>query len=210
MTSSYLLILNNSDIDILDHMLSHQSLSAVIPDDRADHIRKYIYPSDRALSLAADLLCVYSLGCFTGDSVTGYNIQRAPGQKPSLSDFPDIDFSYSHTGKAILCSVTDEGRIGADIEYIDPSLDTEDLLYALAPEEHTYIDDFHDSAIIRELLSLWTKKEAYTKCLGTGLSVSPETVNTLLPYISDNMTTRIYGNYVYSVFHTNSKTYTSL
>lgn len=36
--------------------------------------------------------------------------------KPYCNEIPDLDFSFSHTKNAILCAVTSEGKIGADLE----------------------------------------------------------------------------------------------
>ena len=51
MITSYLLILNDTDIDILNSLIYSPDLSDIIPDTRIDHYRNYKYPLHRVLSL---------------------------------------------------------------------------------------------------------------------------------------------------------------
>ena len=204
MITSYLLILNDTDIDILNSLIYSPDLSDIIPYTRIEHYRNYKYPLHRALSLSADLLCIYSLSLFIEKDITGYDIERSFMTKPYLHDYPDIDFSYSHTDKAIFCAISDEGKVGADIECACRTSDYKELLPALTTEEISYISNMDAAFRSNAVLALWTKKEAYTKCLGTGLSISPETINTLSPDFTSHVSTDKYGDYIYSLFFSTS------
>ena len=204
MITSYLLILNDTDIDILNSLIYSPDLSDIIPDTRIDYYRNYKYPLHRVLSLSADLLCIYSLSLFIEKDITGYDIERPFMMKPYLHDYPDIDFSYSHTDKAIFCAISDEGNVGADIENTRQSIDYNELMVTLYPEEKECLGALFPSHRREAFLSVWTKKEAYTKCLGKGLSISPETINTLSPDFTSHVSTDKYGDYIYSLFFSTS------
>lgn len=98
----------------------------------------------------------------------------------------NVEFSISHSNDIVVCAVCDK-PIGIDVEKIRPvnlavakRVCTEPELFYLfghTPSE----DDFQyteDKAILTRFFELWTKKEAYVKCSGKGLSgglmVTPE------------------------------------
>ncbi|WP_083330258.1 4'-phosphopantetheinyl transferase superfamily protein [Lachnospira pectinoschiza] len=51
----------------------------------------------------------------------------------------------------------------------------------------------------RAFFEIWTKKEAYTKCIGTGLSVDLKSINTLSASINNNIITFTKNEYMCSV-----------
>ena len=97
-------------------------------------------------------------------SVDGYG-------KPFLADHPDLHFNISHTHGLALCVIGRGVPVGCDIERRDPAMACpavaarlfapaeRDALAALPPEQ--WLDGF---------FNCWTRKEAYVKALGLGLS----------------------------------------
>jgi 4'-phosphopantetheinyl transferase len=95
------------------------------------------------------------------------DIQYSPYQRPYFAGTP-VDFSIAHSGNRVVCAISTEGPIGADIEEIKP-LDI-----------HTYQSQFQAaewSAIIsspdvyRRFFGYWTQKEAAIKADGRGLAI---------------------------------------
>ncbi len=73
-----------------------------------------------------------------------------------------VKFNYSHSGTKAACAVSDK-EIGVDIEEIKPR--SQDVARKFATEaELEYIGDS-----LENLLKIWVLKEAYLKCLGTGI-----------------------------------------
>ncbi len=90
--------------------------------------------------------------------------------KPCLDDGPA--FNVSHCESALLIGITDHGQLGVDIERQRPIEDHEQLAerYFSAPETAALLslpDHERDDAFLR----LWTRKEAFIKALGGGLSI---------------------------------------
>ena len=91
--------------------------------------------------------------------------------KPYFPEFPEIRFNYSHSKKGILCGISG-AEIGVDIEKIIPVKGNfvrrvchekeQELLQAAADEESRE----------RLLTRMWTAKESYLKCTGTGIRVN--------------------------------------
>ena len=136
-------------------------------------------PLHRALSLSADLLCIYSLSLFIEKDITGYDIERSFMAKPYLRDHPNIDFSYSHTDKAIFCAISDEGKVGADIECACRTSDYKELLPALTTEEISYISNMDAAFRSNAVLALWTKYGDYIYSLFFSTSAGVNLFNLL-------------------------------
>jgi len=88
--------------------------------------------------------------------------------KPYLKDFPEVQFNLSHAENAALVAITLNDPVGVDIEFIKKKSDYLGIAERFfAPEEFNFLtanptpETFHQ---------LWTRKEAYLKCLGTGIT----------------------------------------
>lgn len=115
--------------------------------------------------------------------------------KPYFKYIPDLFFSISHTDGLTVITVSD-CEAGIDVEKIKKA----DLRVArrFLKEEIDYITE-KDSD--RRFFEVWTKKEAYLKCKGTGLSGGLNSVNVLeLPFETMN-----YEDYIISVYSQTKK-----
>ena len=96
-------------------------------------------------------------------------IRRTETGKPYFPDYPDLQFSLSHSGGLSLCALGEEA-IGADIERIRPrSLKLP--RYALGDREYAWFEG--RGSRWEDFYTLWTLKEARVKCTGEGLFRRP-------------------------------------
>jgi phosphopantetheinyl transferase len=80
------------------------------------------------------------------------------------------DISFSHSRDLVACGVAERGRIGVDVEFIDPDRPFEELADAyLSPEEAQQVR--RDGA--RAFYAAWTMHEARTKATGPATRESP-------------------------------------
>lgn len=91
--------------------------------------------------------------------------------KPEVMGGPA--FSCSHSDQWLLIGMAPHGRLGVDVEVPRPSADYASVArHMLAAEEVSALagvpDEAHDAAFLR----VWTRKEAFIKALGEGLSLS--------------------------------------
>ena len=105
-------------------------------------------------------------------SVTGinkFNIEfgKSESGKPFLKNDENTFFSISHTNQRIAIAVCKENECGCDIEEIDPSQVSDDIINNhFHPNEIAYISK-HDKA--ERFYYCWTRKEALFKATGKGL-----------------------------------------
>lgn len=91
--------------------------------------------------------------------------------KPMLVDDPDLAFNLSHSNGLALCATMRGGHIGCDIEWRNPELACPNVAKRLfAPEEYAALSALPREEWVEGFFNCWTRKEAYVKALGLGLS----------------------------------------
>ena len=98
----------------------------------------------------------------------------------------DVDFNLSHTEKTVAVAIAireageDAPRVGIDVEMPHPRIRKKQLAARFfAENEIRLLDESNDEE--RAFLSIWTRKEAYLKYLGTGLAGEMQTADTTEP-----------------------------
>ena len=142
-----------------------QSLFRVSPQRREQALR-YVKDSDRRLSLAAYLLLLQALEEEYGIS-DPVDFGFGPHGKPFLKDYPHIHFNLSHCPGTALCVVSD-APVGCDIESVPPVLDEELCRWVCSDQELAQIRQSAHPALA--FTRLWTRKEAFLKFTGEGLT----------------------------------------
>ena len=99
--------------------------------------------------------------------------RAGPNGKPALAwPAEDIPFNLSHTGGLALVAVAGSGRVGIDAETVRSEIEVEDLSRRFfAPAEASEILALSPDARPAAFFACWTRKEAFVKALGGGLSM---------------------------------------
>lgn len=71
----------------------------------------------------------------------------------------EIDLNISHAGKVVVCAISNDGRVGVDVEKINET-DREAYRNLFSRE------DWYGMADIDFFFKIWTRKEALLKCMG--------------------------------------------
>lgn len=97
--------------------------------------------------------------------------QYQPKGKPIVAHFNHLSFNVSHSAEVMLCGVIANGEIGVDVERIRPLTDMHDLARRLyCPEEADELISLPETQRYKAFYRCWTRKEAYLKAVGEGLS----------------------------------------
>lgn len=112
------------------------------------------------------------LANYSGTSPRSLKFHRGPHGKPYLvAPSDDLQFNLSHSGDRALLAVTRNRRVGVDLERVDPRIDIEILSrHFFAPEEVAELFALPLEDRIASFFVCWTRKEAFVKALGVGLS----------------------------------------
>jgi phosphopantetheine--protein transferase-like protein len=157
---------------------SNQSLSRFATD--RERVLQYHFRPDRCRCLAGQLL----IKKFVGDSIIRSDLQAGLTTiKPVRSLGPM--FNISHDDNYVILATCDGFSIGVDLMRIkasSSSVTVHDMLINLrnifTDNEWGYIQGSDsDSVQLERFYRLWTSKEAYVKCLGTGLYTEPSDIS---------------------------------
>jgi 4'-phosphopantetheinyl transferase len=147
-----------------------EALRALLSEDEADRAGRFHFQRDRTRFTVARATLRQILGSYLSLPPQLLRFEYNEFGKPTLSDAP-LSFNLSHAGDVALYAVARGREVGVDIEAVREGVGCEELaarffsrgeaetLLALPPEART-----------RAFFDCWTRKEAYVKALGSGLS----------------------------------------
>ena len=128
-------------------------------------------PVDRDRFIARRGLMRAHLGQELGIAPQMVRIAADEHGKPFLRDDPDLAFNLSHSNGLALLATMRGGAIGCDIEWRNPELACPRVAQRLfAAEEYAMLTALPSEQWIAGFYNCWTRKEAYVKALGLGLS----------------------------------------
>lgn len=188
-------------LDRTEWSAAEDRLMCCVSPDRKARIVRYLHPADRLLSLYAGLTARLLIAECTGAKPGALVFCSPKNRKPSLIGLPDIDFSLSHTRNAVLCSVSNEGRVGADVEKIEEPPPYSILPQVFHPAEIRRINETPPDRRTRCFYEIWTRKEAWTKQDGIGLAGDPAAIDTGAADRAHFLSTSQTGPYICSVSH---------
>ena len=149
---------------------------SLMSEERRTETEKYKKADDKKRTVAGEMLARKGIAERCSIRVEDIVFLKEEHGKPYVN--LDVCFNVSHSQNMVVCAV-DSKPIGIDIEQIRPInlllakrfCNEEELkyLFGYPPKE----DDFKtckDKEILLRFFEIWTAKEAYAKCKGTGLA----------------------------------------
>lgn len=128
---------------------------------KQEEFSKLKIESKRSARIAAEHLRRKAIADFCKVSPDEIKFLKTEKGKPYAIGLP-VHFNISHSGDYVVCAVSDK-EIGIDIEKIRDVHPRSAERFA-CPEELEYINSTENG-----FFEIWTLKEAYFKCIGTGL-----------------------------------------
>lgn len=158
--------------DMIDFSLSFLDVSEIddsillkhyyiMDETRKDETRALVSDIKKRQKIAADMLCRQMISEKCSLPEESIEFRRNSFGKLFAAN-ADVFFSISHSGNIVLCAVSDK-EIGADIEKIRNIRFDAAKKFAGASELE-YIGEN-----LNRFFEIWTLKEAFFKCKGTGL-----------------------------------------
>lgn len=165
-----------------------------LPPDQQKIINNFHFKIDRKIYLYSKIL-VNATICKEGNlSSKELTYSTNCYGKPFVNNFPDIHFNLSHTRNAVAVAILDKS-VGVDVEKIRTA-DLDIAQRCFTSQEYSYITE---TDIDYRFFEIWTKKEAYTKYIGKGLSIPLNSFNVLEKNLSNMFKTYLCDNYIISI-----------
>jgi len=162
----------------VSHSSTHVSkLTNILAADEFDRAKRYRFETDRHRFIIGRGLLRHLLSHYLKISPRDLKFDYGPFGKPSL-DVGLLDFNVAHSKDMILLAFSARCKVGIDIE----SMDAEVEVLKLAPEfcsptELENLSILPNAERQQAFFQLWTRKEAFLKATGEGLSRSPVDLN---------------------------------
>lgn len=141
------------------------------PDEqsRADRFR---FSRDRRRYVVARGMLRRRLAAYLGCPADAVSFAYGSFGKPILHDAERLSFNLSHSDELAVLAVTDGAPVGVDLERIRPVADGF-AEHAFAPEERAALQALPSHGVEAAVFACWTRREAYVKATGAGLSQPP-------------------------------------
>ncbi|MGQ4005596.1 4'-phosphopantetheinyl transferase superfamily protein [Francisellaceae bacterium CB300] len=173
-------IVNGVELFLLDIRENLNNLHLdIIPNAQVSDIQQYKLEQDRNKRLLArNFLYFYLQNKY---SVTNFELDYNDYKKPFLENYQNIDFSISYSNDFILIGVSGSHKIGVDIEYIDKSINHDELKdIIMHPSEITYYNQLKTKDERAEFFfEVFNTKESIIKSMGMGLYFDVKNINIL-------------------------------
>jgi 4'-phosphopantetheinyl transferase len=168
---------SNSVIQKLEHVLSK---------DEATYASRFHFEKDRRYCIVARGMLRMLLSYYLNSDPSQLRFSSNSYGKPFLT-FPSLNprlhFNLSHSRDLALYVFSYARQVGIDVEYKRAEIDIDSLArISFSSNEQAFLRSLPDNLKCDAFFNCWTRKEAYIKALGEGLSVpSPSYVDTFQP-----------------------------
>ena len=157
----------------LDAPLSKSLELSLSPDDR-ERAARFKFEGDRHRFMMARACLRIILGRYLKTSAAGLQFELGPFGKPSLAsveDALDLRFNLSHSHQLALIAITRGREIGVDVEFMRADFASDEVAeHFFSPAEVKQLVRTPAANKTRAFFNCWTRKEAYIKARGEGLS----------------------------------------
>ena len=147
-----------------------QRAQAVLSSDELARASRFVFDVHRSRYLAGRLALRELLGRYLERAPADVRFTYTSYGKPELPG-ETLRFNVAHSDDLALIGLTEEDRLGVDVERIRALRDIDGLAQTVFSRRE--LDVFHslpDSAKHRAFFNCWTRKEAFVKAVGEGLS----------------------------------------
>jgi 4'-phosphopantetheinyl transferase len=143
--------------------------------DEAARASRFHFPIDRQRFAASRALLRTILGAYLGADPNTLSFAYSQKEKPSLVQADadsGVTFNVSHSGGIALLAFTRRRDIGVDLEQVRRDFDVEAIARRFfSPWEKNQLASLPNGERFEGFFRCWTRKEAYIKATGDGLSL---------------------------------------
>ena len=137
----------------------------LLPKSRKEKVNHFRFEKDKKLSAGAYFLLDKML---KEEDITKPTFKIDKYGKAYISNYENIYFNLSHSGKLVSCAISDM-EIGVDVEYNDPSIDLNIAKHYFYNSEYENIMKSKNPS--NEFFKYWALKESYMKYTGLGFNL---------------------------------------
>src|SRR5271167_91390 len=143
--------------------------------DELERASRFHFPRDRQRFAASRSLLRILLADYLATDPAAVSFSYSEKGKPSLGGAyagSNLKFNISHSGGVTLLAFTRDREIGVDVEQVRGDSDLKAIARRFfSPKEQTQLANLPGEKSVDAFFRCWTRKEAYIKAVGDGLSL---------------------------------------
>lgn len=172
-------------VNLDDHVAQLSGLCELLTPDERTRADRFQFRSDRERFIVGRGVLRTLLGQYLrrrpAEVRLWYNPQGKPGVERSSGD-SDIQFNLAHSGPLALLAVCCGRAVGIDIERHRPDVECAELAERyFSPDEAAALGALPETRRRAAFFAGWTRKEAYLKAQGLGMSIALDRFSVSLP-----------------------------
>lgn len=152
------------------------SLQWVLSSEEVARAQGFYFERDRQRWIVARSLLRRLLGHYTQTDPRLISFELNRYGKPALASparYAALQFNVSHSADLVLYAFTWQRHLGVDVEYMRPDIEYDQIArYSFSPFEQKALAGLSLEEKHEAFYRCWTRKEAYIKARGMGLSLS--------------------------------------
>ena len=167
-----------------------QQFRGTLEDEEIHRADRFHFEKDRRAFAVSRGFLRHVLGRYLATNPETLRFSYGPYGKPALNGEDKPRFNMSHSRGVALVAVSEAKELGVDVEYIRADFASEDIARRFfSPCEVAAFNALPSEQRVAAFFRCWTRKEAYIKAIGRGLSqrldgfdvtLAPETAPALL------------------------------
>ena len=167
----------------------------LLSEQKKKRVDAYKFKRDKRLSVCGEMLAKKMIAKHCSEVPENAEILTDSNGKPYVR-IPGIEFNISHSGDMVACALSDM-PIGVDIEKMR-EIDDKLIEFVCTDDEKKYVFE-NDETKQKRFFEIWTAKEAFFKCDGSGIS-DLKSINVLDDEFKSHLQTKFTDDYAISVY----------
>lgn len=147
---------------------------AVLSEEEKKRAQRFVFEEHRALFTASHAVLRYILSAYTKQPAAELQFATTSHGKPRLINAPsefDLRFNMSDSKQLAVYAITLSREVGVDVEWMKPDIDCEGIAKRFfSKEEQEQLLALPLAERLAGFYRCWSRKEAYIKVIGQGLS----------------------------------------
>jgi 4'-phosphopantetheinyl transferase len=149
-----------------------QQLTHSLSEDERERAARFYFPKDKDRFIVGRGVLRSILGAYLNLKPSELTFQYSARGKPSLASSA-IQFNLAHSGDLVLCAVCRHRELGVDLEKMRPIPELEAIARRFfSPPEANCLLSLPEEQRQEGFFNCWTRKEAYLKATGDGITVA--------------------------------------
>lgn len=169
--------LNTNQVDVWRVSLNNlpdsvQSAESTLSDDESQGATRFRFDADRHRFTVSHIALRDVLSRYLHIEPGEINFTVGEYGKPVITSNLKLDFNLSHSGDYALIAVAREHKVGVDVELFRDNMEVEKIAHRFFSEkENAELMSLSSEQQQIGFFNCWTRKEAYIKAHGLGLSL---------------------------------------